>query len=115
MFCTASPLHNPSPSPCVHTFLQLDMTGRTPETRTADGWLKYTIPMGDFDCPAPEGMNQLGWELKGGVKSNVAMCLDEVRINRGGGGGGKAANTKPAASELDKCYWVTLLRNRTDS
>jgi hypothetical protein len=39
-------------------------------------------------------MNQLLWEVKGGTSSNVAMCLDNVRINRGGGGGGKVDSTK---------------------
>lgn len=59
--------------------------------------MKYTIPMGDFDCPAPEGMNQLLWELKPGVSSNVAVCLDDVRINRGGGGE-ERAKANPAAT-----------------
>lgn len=85
--------------------MQIDMTTRTPEARSGGGWLKYTIPMADFGCPAPEGMNQLLWELKGGVSSNVAMCLDGVRINRpsgaaaaeAGGKGGKPSE-KPAAT-----------------
>jgi hypothetical protein len=65
---------------------QIDMTSRSPD-RKDDDWLFYTIPMADLDCPAPEGMNQLLWEVKD-ASSNVGMCLDNVRINRGGGGGG---------------------------
>lgn len=69
--------------------VQIDLQGRQPASRQGD-YLLYDIPMSEFDCPAPEGMNQLLWEVKGGVGSNVAMCLDNVRINRGGGGGGDA-------------------------
>jgi hypothetical protein len=70
------------------------LTSRNLDRKEGD-WLFYTINMGDFDCPAPEDMNQLLWEVKGGTSSNVAMCLDDVRINRGGGGdGGKVDSTK---------------------
>lgn len=44
-------------------------------------------------------MNQLMWELKGGVDSNVAMCLDNVRINRGGGDGGGVGSGRPATGK----------------
>lgn len=76
------------------------MTSRSPNRKEGD-WLFYTINMGDFDCPAPEGMSQLLWEVKGGTSSNVGLCLGNVRINRGGGGGGggdgKSGNAKPVS------------------
>ncbi|WIA34055.1 hypothetical protein OEZ86_012433 [Tetradesmus obliquus] len=63
---------------------KLDLATRTPQSRTADGWLQFTIPMRDFDCPEPAIMNQLLWEAKPGTSSGFGMCLDEVSINRPG-------------------------------
>uniref|UniRef100_A0A383V9X8 Expansin-like EG45 domain-containing protein n=1 Tax=Tetradesmus obliquus TaxID=3088 RepID=A0A383V9X8_TETOB len=63
---------------------KLDLATRTPQSRTADGWLQFTIPLHDFDCPEPALMNQLLWEAKPGTSSGFGMCLDEVSINRPG-------------------------------
>lgn len=64
--------------------LQLDLATRTSQSRTADGWLQFTIPMRDFDCREPALMNQLLWEAKPSTSSGFGMCLDEVSINRPG-------------------------------
>eukprot|EP00879_Flechtneria_rotunda_P014364 GHRR01015006.1.p1 GENE.GHRR01015006.1~~GHRR01015006.1.p1 ORF type:complete len:137 (-),score=33.38 GHRR01015006.1:2934-3344(-) len=71
---------------------KLDMSTITPDTKQADGWMKYTIPMQTFDCPNPEQMNQLLWNTKEGLTSNIQMCLDNVQINRPG-----APTASPAA------------------
>jgi hypothetical protein len=82
---------NLTPTPLL---LQLDLGTRTPQSRTPDGWLQYTIPMRDFDCPQPAQMNQLLWEAKPGTSSGIGMCLDEVQTNRPG----PAAPAGPLAS-----------------
>jgi hypothetical protein len=92
--CCCRCSHAPPPLPpaaadtccCSHTpllmSLQLDLPSRKPDDKSGDGWLKFVISAGDFDCPDQAQMNQLLWEVKPGQKSNIKVCLDDVTINR---------------------------------
>lgn len=96
--CTCNPTESAATAVAIMPpVLQLDLSSRTPESRTSDGWLQYTIPMRDFDCPEQAAMNQLLWEAKPGTSSGWGMCLDEAAINRPGAAPADAPAGPPAS------------------